>query len=88
MMSDEETTIEPFPDPDIPDFDDDGQMRPPWAKYPNLPRGCMGWRMGVGESYLDQYAAWWARQPRPFRLQVRDAYPEPDEWVGYWRSLS
>ncbi len=87
-MIDEPVMTDPFPDPDIPDFDDDNQMRPPWAKYPNLPRGSMGWRMGAGEVYLEQHAVWWSRQSRPSRLQVRASYPEPERWAGYWLSLS
>jgi hypothetical protein len=81
--------VGPWPDPEVPDIDADGLMVPPWVKYPNLPKRSMGWRMGQGEHYkCDRYPAWWSRQTRPIRLQVRAKYPEPEEWVGYYQWLS
>jgi hypothetical protein len=77
-----------FPDPPIPDIDPEGYMYPPWEKYPNIPHGSIGWRMGVGEVYLENFVVWWSRQPRPIRLKVREKYPEPSSWLGYWKSLS
>jgi len=43
-------TVRPFPDPEIPSIDAGGLMIPPWIKYPNLPKGSVGWRMGVGSN--------------------------------------
>jgi len=77
-----------WPDPPIPDLDGAGLMRPPWQKYPNLLRQSMGWRMGQGEVYLDQFKVWWSRQARDIRLATKAKYPEPAEWSGYWASLS
>jgi hypothetical protein len=71
---------------ELPDFDEDQFMRPPWAKYPNLPAGSMGWRMGVGEVYLERYGVWFSRQARSNRLAVRAKYPAPAEWVQFWSS--
>lgn len=86
MSIDERTSVEPWPEPVIPDLDIDGRMHPPWVKFPNLPRRSAGWRMGMGESYLRAFQAWWSRQPRPVRLSVRTRYPEPEEWAGFWQS--
>lgn len=74
----------PWPEPPIPDFDTDGLMNPPWVKFPNLPRASMGWRMGQGEAYLDDFDVWFSRQARATRLAIRGRYPEPSEWAGFW----
>jgi hypothetical protein len=76
----------PWPDPPIPDLDSEGIMHPPWAKYPNLPRSSMGWRMGAGESYLESFDTWWSQQSSPVRLAARAKYPEPQEWSRFWKS--
>jgi hypothetical protein len=59
-------------------------MNPPWVKFPNLPRASMGWRMGQGEAYLDDFDVWFSRQARATRLAIRGRYPEPSEWAGFW----
>lgn len=87
-MSIERIEVGPWPDPPIPDFDSNGCMCPPWIKYPNLPRRSSGWRMGMGEAYRNDFEVWWSRQPRQARLAVRSAYPEPQEWLGFWESLA
>lgn len=38
---------------------DHGTLVPPWLKYPELPRGSIGWRMGCGEWYLWMWQRWW-----------------------------
>lgn len=76
----------PFPDPEIPDYDADGRMIPPWLKYPNLPRRSMGWRMGIGEGYVHKFLTWWNRLPRKQRLSYRGMYVEPEEWKDFLRS--
>ena len=77
--------VGPWPDPPIPDFDGNDLMVPPWIKYPNLPRGSMGWRMGLGESYLEQFDAWYNRQHRDTHKSVWSEYPEPSDWQGFYR---
>jgi hypothetical protein len=80
-------TVGPFPDPQVPSTDASGFMVPPWVKYPNIPRQSIGWRMGVGEQYLQEFVSWWSKQVRANRLALRDAYPEPEQWSGFFRSL-
>ena len=36
--------------------DENGDLAPPWAKYPTFERYCIGWRMGGGEDWVDM---WW-----------------------------
>jgi len=68
----------------ITDQDDDGFMRPLWVKYPNLRRGSMGWRMGPGEAYWEDFIVWWSCQPESIRLALRSKYPAPEEWSDFW----
>jgi hypothetical protein len=77
--------VGPWPDPEIPTFDADGFMVPPWIKYPNLPKGSMGWRMGMGEWYIEDFRRWYSGLPRERRVAVMDAYEEPDDWKGFYR---
>ena len=80
----------PFPDPPIPDFDDEGMMVPPWVKYPNIPRGSTGWRMGVGEQYLDEFRTWFSSRlcipsgtGDEMYYRFRQKYIEPPGWEGF-----
>ena len=33
-------------------------MAPLWLKYPQIPNGSIGWRMGYGEAYGDKFYGW------------------------------
>ena len=76
---------EPWPDPEIPTIDDGGIMVPPWIKYPNLPIGSMGWRMGQGEIYIDDFYSWYFSNPREKRVEIMNKYKEPNEWTGFYK---
>ena len=69
-----------------PTFDRAGLMVPPWVKYPGMPRVSIGWRMGEGERYWDEFRAWW-RQSAGVRADVRSAYPEPLGWMKFYDEL-
>lgn len=71
----------------VPTFDRAGLMVPPFVKYPRMARVVVGWRMGEGEKYWDEFRAWWGRQPAGVRATVRDAYPEPLGWVMFYDEL-
>jgi hypothetical protein len=77
----------PFPDPPMPEFDLAGLMVPPWVKYPAIPRASIGWRMGEGEEYWDNFRAWWDRQQVDIQAAVRATYPEPSGWVGFYERV-
>lgn len=62
-------------------------MNPPWVKYPNLPRTSMGWRMGAGEEYREEFEGWWVKQTGSQRAIIMTSYPEPATWAGFWKSL-
>ena len=77
-------TVDPFPDPAVPTFDAAGLMIPPWVKYPAIPRASIGWRMGEGEGYWDDFRDWWKKQSEVVREHVKAVYPEPPTWSGFY----
>ena len=77
----------PFPDPPVPEFDVAGLMVPPWVKHPAIPRASIGWRMGEGEAYWDDFRAWWESQPADVQAAVRAAYPEPPGWAEFYERV-
>jgi hypothetical protein len=38
------------------------------------------------EQYLQEIGSWWSGQVRAQRLAVRNSYPEPEQWVGFFMS--
>lgn len=63
-------------------------LPPPWEQFPQMARGAIGWRMGVGE---DNLADWflWMRSLLPRQLEAYQArHPEPDSWHGTYASLA
>ena len=75
-----------WPDPEIPTFDKNDIMVPPWIKYPNLPKGSMGWRMGQGEMYLDDFIKWYHSNTRQKRAEIMNTYKEPEDWQGFYEN--
>lgn len=76
-----------FPNPPIDEIDSNGLRVPPWVKFPNIPLGSIGWRMGVGEDYWYSFRDWWIAQPGAIRLQVKTNYPESEAWLGFYARL-
>jgi hypothetical protein len=62
-------------------------MVPPWVKYPAILRGSIGWRMGEGEGYWDDFRVWWVAQSAAVQGAMRAAYPEPPGWVGFYECV-
>jgi hypothetical protein len=63
-------------------------MDPPWAKFPQIPLGSIGWRMGYGEEYWCLWRDWYMAQSRDTRRLVRARFPEPQGWEGFYARLS
>jgi hypothetical protein len=62
----------------------DGTLLPPWRRYPEIPAGLIGWRMGHGEDYLDLWGDWARRLTRNQLLDYfRRFAPLPVEWA-FW----
>jgi hypothetical protein len=58
-------------------------MEPPWVKHPDIPAGSVGWRMGDGEEYYNQFYRWFSALP----AAEQDAYVSSNEPPSGWRDL-
>jgi hypothetical protein len=57
---------------------------PPWSKYPELQRGSIGWRMGHGEDYMDEWNSWFETLTDKMRKEYFDENkPIPEEWIDF-----
>lgn len=60
--------------------DELGHMQPPWIAFPDYERHCMGWRMGPGDGYVEQ----WYRELKAMKDLIRKRYcyanDPPKEW--------
>ena len=64
MQMSDKRIVDAFPDPPVPDMDADGLMVPPWIKFPNIRRGSIGLRMGMGEDYRVRFRVLYTKQLR------------------------
>lgn len=68
----------------VEEMTSEGDLLPPWTRYPSIPRGSIGWRMGSGELYI---WAWdeWAEQKSQLQLveYFRKYLPIPIEWLDW-----
>lgn len=56
-------------------------MKPPWLEFPRLPAGDIGWRMGDGEGYLNEFVAWIvALEDGERKLYLDGLRPIPSDW--------
>ena len=57
-------------------------LPPPWIRYPQIDRGSIEWRMGVGEAYVNRWNAF-RRSLSPQELcEYYRLFPEPAVWRG------
>lgn len=64
-------------------FDDEGLMKPMWIKYPEIPLGSIGWRMGYGQSYWEEFAYWFRNDATATqRKRVEEKYPSKGDWLN------
>lgn len=52
-------------------------------KHPDIPAGSIGWRMGDGEDYYNQFYRWFSALP----VTEQDAYARSNEPPSGWRNL-
>jgi N-glycosidase YbiA len=55
-------------------------LLPPWLKFPDVPPGSIGWRMGNGEGYLCEFNPWYRGLTVEGRRKYKEIYPPPKEW--------
>lgn len=61
------------------------EMLAPWKTHPNIQPRSMGWRMGIGEDYLDQFNEWFERKHLDAKQQYAAENPEPSGWEGFYQ---
>jgi hypothetical protein len=62
-------------------------MEPLWKRFPNYPKSSMGWRMGGGEDYLDEWRRWFVGLDPGTRETYIEQNPEPDGWEDFYQKL-
>ena len=50
-------------------------MPPPWLMYPHLTRGCIGWRMGYGEHYVNRFWPWFDGLSADQQVEYKRLFP-------------
>ncbi len=60
-------------------------MVPPWQKFPHIPLGSIGWRMGEGEDYWIGFDEWFKRKHPEAKARYAADNPEPPGWEGFYR---
>lgn len=66
-------------------LDAHGDLEPPWARYPEIGAGSIGWRMGGGEGWWHGWSHWLCRLPDDQESRVaylRRHPPAPRSWSG------
>jgi len=59
-------------------------MPPLWIAFPELERYSIGWRMGYGESYRNEWGKWFDSLTEDDVKEYKELFPEPVTWKGYW----
>ena len=59
-------------------------MQPPWIAFPDMARSSIGWRMGDGADYLDEFHRMLDALSPVDRDRFEADYAEPDEWSGFY----
>lgn len=59
-------------------------MSPLWVEHPDIPWGSVGWRMGWGEAYWDQWRVFFLALKDEERQRYRETWPEPESWQGLY----
>lgn len=55
-------------------------MAPLWLKYPGIPQGSIGWRMGYGEDYAMEFYSWYHTLSKEKKEEFDKKFPEPVCW--------
>ncbi|MBN1067820.1 DUF1768 domain-containing protein [Clostridium botulinum] len=61
-------------------YDMNKLMAPLWIKYPNIPNGSIGWRMGYGESYSEKFYRWFSKLSEEKKNQYNELFEKPKMW--------
>jgi hypothetical protein len=64
--------------------DEAKKMWPPWHVFPTYSPTEMGWRMGAGEDYLDNWEKEYQEMSAQGRKAYRRQYPAPLYWFWFY----
>lgn len=59
-------------------------LPPPWIAHPDMERYSIEWRMGGGESYIEEWGKWYKSLDELEQKEYQELFPEPITWLGYW----
>jgi hypothetical protein len=60
----------------------EGDLLPPWKRYPEIQAGSIGWRMGYGEGYMHAWDKWAEQLDQEKLIEYFKKYlPLPAEWL-------
>lgn len=60
------------------------EFAPPWLMYPHLKKQSMGWRMGYGEGYINDFEDWYGKLGKEEKYSYVELFPEPFDWAGWY----
>jgi hypothetical protein len=59
-------------------------MQPPWRKFPAINPLDMFWRMGGGEQYVTEFAAYFNNLSDRDKMIYQLSYPASGDWIDYY----
>ena len=63
------------------------RILPPWLEYPTFPRYSIGWRMGGGEDYWDEFWTAYQALTTEEKRWYRHDFPEPAAWSNVYAEI-
>jgi hypothetical protein len=62
-------------------------MEAPWTVFSEIPASSIGWRMGPGEDYYDQFYRWYSNLPAREQDDYALRNPVPTDWVDLYQTI-
>ena len=59
-------------------------MPPLWLMYPHIRQFSIGWRMGYGEGYKDDFFEWFNTLTEKEQVKYQEMFPYPKTWREYY----
>lgn len=69
-------------------FNINNPMAPPWLMYPEICNGSLGWRMGSGEYYIEEFIKWFKALSLEEQQLYKEMFPTPKGWMGWYNDDS
>jgi hypothetical protein len=62
-------------------------MKPPWTEFPDIPASSIGWRMGAGEGYYDEFYHWYSELSASEQDDYALKNPVPADWAKFYQTI-